>query len=166
MATRVILEAGRANREYFRDLWRYREYFRDLWRYRELFLVLAWRDVSVRYKQTVVGIDWAVLRPALTTIVFTVIFGKLRKFPSGRGALSDAGAYRHASLAPLQRWPEREREQSDCQLEPDHQGLPSKTDQPRQFSHHHPHRLPHLCRDAGGGHGSLQRDARLAGDPT
>lgn len=73
MATRVILEAGRANREYFRDLWRYRE----------LFLVLAWRDVSVRYKQTAVGIAWAVLRPALTTIVFTVIFGKLGKFPSG-----------------------------------------------------------------------------------
>ena len=60
-----------------------REYFKDLWRYRELFYVLAWRDVSVRYKQTSVGIAWALLRPALSTIVFTVIFGRLGKFPSG-----------------------------------------------------------------------------------
>lgn len=73
MATRLTLEAGKANREYFRDLWRYRE----------LFYVLAWRDVSVRYKQTLVGIAWAIVRPALSTIVFTVIFGKLGKFPSG-----------------------------------------------------------------------------------
>jgi lipopolysaccharide transport system permease protein len=70
---RIILEAGRRDREYAKDLWRYRE----------LFYVLAWRDVSVRYKQTAIGIIWAVIRPALTTLVFTVVFGRLGKFPSG-----------------------------------------------------------------------------------
>jgi lipopolysaccharide transport system permease protein len=57
-------------------------YWSDLWRYRELFYVLAWRDVSVRYKQTVIGIAWALLQPILTIAVFTVIFGKLAKMPS------------------------------------------------------------------------------------
>ena len=59
-----------------------KNYWRDLWRYRELFQVLAWRDISVRYKQTVIGIAWAVIRPLLTTLVFTVIFGHLAKLPS------------------------------------------------------------------------------------
>lgn len=56
--------------------------FRELWRYRELFLFLAWRDILVRYKQTYLGVAWAVLQPFLTVVVFTVIFGKLGKFPS------------------------------------------------------------------------------------
>ena len=68
----LIIEAGRAERHYWRDLWRYRE----------LFYFLAWRDVLVRYKQTVIGIAWTVIRPLLTMIVFTVIFGKLAKLPS------------------------------------------------------------------------------------
>ena len=68
----LILEAGRAERHYWRDLWTYRE----------LFQVLAWRDLSVRYKQTVFGVAWAVLRPVLTMLVFTVIFGKVAKLPS------------------------------------------------------------------------------------
>lgn len=59
-----------------------KHYWRDLWRYRELFLVLAWRDVSVRYKQTVIGLAWALLNPLLTMIVFTVVFGKLAKLPA------------------------------------------------------------------------------------
>ena len=57
-------------------------YWRDLWRYRELFYVLAWRDLAVRYKQTVIGAAWAVIRPVLTMIVFTVIFGRIAKLPS------------------------------------------------------------------------------------
>jgi lipopolysaccharide transport system permease protein len=57
-------------------------YWRDLWRYRELFYFLAWRDILVRYKQTAIGITWAVIRPLLTMVVFTVVFGKLGKFPS------------------------------------------------------------------------------------
>jgi lipopolysaccharide transport system permease protein len=69
---RTILEPGRAEKNYWRDLWRYRE----------LFQVLAWRDVSVRYKQTVIGVAWALVRPFLTMIVFTVIFEKVAKLPS------------------------------------------------------------------------------------
>ena len=72
MTQEVIIEAGRAERHYWRDLWRYRELFR----------VLAWRDVAVRYKQTVIGAAWAVIRPFLTMVVFTVIFGKLANLPS------------------------------------------------------------------------------------
>jgi lipopolysaccharide transport system permease protein len=68
----VVLQAGRAERNYWRDLWRYRE----------LFWILAWRDVSVRYKQTVIGVAWAVIRPVATMIIFTIIFGKLAKLPS------------------------------------------------------------------------------------
>jgi lipopolysaccharide transport system permease protein len=68
----LIIEAGRAERHYWRDLWQYRELFR----------VLAWRDVSVRYKQTVIGAAWALIRPFLTMVIFTVIFGKLAKLPS------------------------------------------------------------------------------------
>jgi lipopolysaccharide transport system permease protein len=72
MTQEVIIEAGRTERHYWHDLWRYRELFR----------VLAWRDVSVRYKQTVIGVAWAVIRPFLTMVVFTVIFGKLANLPS------------------------------------------------------------------------------------
>lgn len=69
----LIIEAGRTERHYWRDLWRYRE----------LFAFLAWRDILVRYKQTAVGVAWALLQPFLTMIVFTVIFGKLAGLPSG-----------------------------------------------------------------------------------
>ena len=58
------------------------QYFRDLWIYRELFLFLAWRDILVRNKQTVIGLAWSVIRPLLTMIVFTVVFGKIAKMPS------------------------------------------------------------------------------------
>ncbi|GAM11527.1 O-antigen export system permease protein RfbA [Geobacter sp. OR-1] len=58
------------------------QYWRDIWLYRELFLFLAWRDILVRYKQTVIGIIWSLLRPLLTMIVFTVVFSKLARLPS------------------------------------------------------------------------------------
>ena len=57
-------------------------FFRELLRYRELFYFLAWRDILVRYKQTVIGIAWSVVRPLLTMLVFTVVFGRLAKLPS------------------------------------------------------------------------------------
>jgi len=63
-----------------------RRVWRDLWAYRELFAVLAWRDISVRYKQTVVGVLWALLKPFLTIMVFTVIFGHLAGLPTEAGA--------------------------------------------------------------------------------
>jgi len=68
----LIIEHGRTERHYWRDLWRYRELFR----------VLAWRDISVRYKQTVIGAAWALIRPFLTMVVFTIVFGKLARLPS------------------------------------------------------------------------------------
>lgn len=69
----LIIESGRAERQYWRDLWRYRE----------LFYFLAWRDLLVRYKQTVVGVAWSLIRPILTMLVLTIVFGKLGKMPSG-----------------------------------------------------------------------------------
>jgi lipopolysaccharide transport system permease protein len=68
----LIIEAGRAERQYWQDLWRYRE----------LFYFLAWRDILVRYKQTAIGIAWALIRPFITMVVFTVVFGNLAKLPS------------------------------------------------------------------------------------
>jgi lipopolysaccharide transport system permease protein len=59
-----------------------RHYWRDLWRFRELFFVLAWRDVSVRYKQSIFGLSWALVRPFLTMVVFTVVFSKVAKLPA------------------------------------------------------------------------------------
>jgi len=55
---------------------------RDLWAYRELLYFLVWRDVKVRYKQTVIGAAWTILQPLLTMLMFTVIFGHLVKVPS------------------------------------------------------------------------------------
>lgn len=68
----IIIEAGKTEAQYWADLFRYRE----------LFYFLAWRDVLVRYKQTVIGILWAVLRPFLTTLVFVFVFGKIARLPS------------------------------------------------------------------------------------
>jgi len=59
-----------------------RYYWRDLWHYRELFFVLAWRDISVRYKQTIIGLAWALIRPFLAMMIFTVLFGTIAKLPS------------------------------------------------------------------------------------
>lgn len=59
------------------------QFWVELWRYRDLFYFLAWRDILVRYKQTVIGIAWSVLRPLLTMIVFTIVFGKIANLPSG-----------------------------------------------------------------------------------
>jgi lipopolysaccharide transport system permease protein len=69
---KLVIEAGRAESQYWKDLWRYRE----------LFYFLAWRDILVRYKQTAIGIAWALIRPFLTMIVFTVVFGTVAKLPS------------------------------------------------------------------------------------
>ena len=68
----LILEAGRAERNYWSDLWAYRE----------LFVILAWRDLAVRYKQTVIGVAWAVIRPLLTLAIFSIVFGRVAKLPT------------------------------------------------------------------------------------
>jgi lipopolysaccharide transport system permease protein len=71
----LILEAGRAERHYWLDLWHYRE----------LFAILAWSDVAVRYKQTIIGVAWALVRPFMTMIVFSLLFGRIAKLPSVGG---------------------------------------------------------------------------------
>ena len=72
----LVLEAGRAERNYWSDLWAYRE----------LFMILGWRDVAVQYKQSVIGLAWAVVRPPLTMAIFTVVFGRLAQLPSAGSA--------------------------------------------------------------------------------
>lgn len=72
MANIVIIEPGH----------RERHYWQELWRYRELFMVLAWRDLAVRYKQTLIGVAWALIGPLLTVLVFTIVFGRIAKLPS------------------------------------------------------------------------------------
>ncbi|MGN6580963.1 MAG: ABC transporter permease [Bordetella sp.] len=57
-------------------------YFHDLWSYRDLLFFLSWRDILVRYKQTVIGIAWAVVRPLLTMLIFSFVFGRIAKLPS------------------------------------------------------------------------------------
>ena len=69
----IVLEAGRASAHYWRDLWRYRE----------LAGFLAWRDIKIRYKQAVLGVAWAVIQPAVQTILLTFVFGQLAKMPDG-----------------------------------------------------------------------------------
>jgi lipopolysaccharide transport system permease protein len=66
----LVIEAGHSEKNYWRDLWLYRE----------LFYILSWRDIKVRYKQTAIGAAWSIIRPLLTMIIFTVIFGRLAKF--------------------------------------------------------------------------------------
>ena len=70
---RLVIEKGQIERQYWRDLWQYRE----------LFYLLAWRDLLVRYKQTVVGVAWSLVRPLATMLILTFVFGKLSKMPSG-----------------------------------------------------------------------------------
>lgn len=68
---KLVIKAGRTEQQYWQDIWKYRE----------LFYFLAWRDILVRYKQTTIGLAWALLRPFLTTMVFTLVFGVLLKAP-------------------------------------------------------------------------------------
>ncbi len=68
----LVLERGRAERHYWLDLWRYRE----------LLYILAWRDISVRYKQTAIGVSWTLLQPLLQMVIMVVVFSQLAKLPS------------------------------------------------------------------------------------
>src|SRR5438270_10155662 len=69
---RTVIEPGRTERHYWQDLWRYRE----------LLYFLSWRDVAVRYKQTTIGVAWAVIRPVATVVIFVIVFGRIAKLPS------------------------------------------------------------------------------------
>src|ERR1700733_11291866 len=76
MSYEIVIEPGKSAKHYWLEIWRYRE----------LFQVLAWRDLSIRYKQTAIGAIWAVIRPVLSMLVFTVIFGRIAKLPSDGSA--------------------------------------------------------------------------------
>ena len=82
----IIIEAGRTEANYWRDLWRYRE----------LFYFLAWRDILVRYKQTVIGVSWALIRPFLTMVILTIVFHRVAGLssPAGGGGLLLGGRIR------------------------------------------------------------------------
>src|ERR1044071_4554308 len=69
MPFKIIIEPGAAEKNYYKDLWHYRE----------LFYILSWRDLKVRYKQTVIGTAWSIIRPLLTTIIFTFVFNRVAK---------------------------------------------------------------------------------------
>ena len=71
-SNKLIIKAGKTEERYWKDIWQYRE----------LFYFLSWRDILVRYKQTVIGIAWSVIRPLLTMIILTIVFGKIAKLPS------------------------------------------------------------------------------------
>ncbi|GHV54977.1 transport permease protein [Deltaproteobacteria bacterium] len=68
----LVIEAGKTERQYWKDLWLYRE----------LLGFLCWRDIMVRYKQTVIGVLWAVLKPLLAMLAFTIVFGRIANLPS------------------------------------------------------------------------------------
>ena len=121
----IVLEAGRTEGQYWRDLWRYRE----------LFYFLAWRDILVRYKQTVIGIAWALIRPLLTMVVFTVVFGKIAKLPS-EGVPYPLLVF--AAMLPWQFFATAlgEAHQPDWQLEPDFEDLFSAADRSGRFCDH------------------------------
>lgn len=71
--SRLVIEAGKTERHYWADLWKYRE----------LFVFLSWRDILVRYKQTVIGVLWAVIRPVLSSLILAFVFGYLGKMSTG-----------------------------------------------------------------------------------
>ncbi len=73
MSFKIIIEPGKTEKNYWKDLWKYRE----------LFYILSWRDIKVRYKQTTLGVLWAIIRPLLTMIVFTFVFGRIAKMDTG-----------------------------------------------------------------------------------
>jgi len=72
----LVIEPGRSEKNYWKDLWRYRE----------LFYILSWRDIKVRYKQTVIGAAWSIIRPLLTTIIFTIVFSRIARLDNPSAA--------------------------------------------------------------------------------
>src|SRR6187402_292911 len=75
MSFEVFIEPGQSEKNYWKDLWRYRE----------LFYILSWRDIKVRYKQTVIGTAWGIIRPFLTMLIFAFVFGKLANLADKNG---------------------------------------------------------------------------------
>ena len=149
----IIIEAGRTEKNYWGDLWRYRE----------LFLILAWRDLSVRYKQTIIGILWAILRPLLTMVVFTVIFSRIAKLPSDGSAPYALMVF--AAMLPWSLFASSLSESSNSligQHESDQQGLLSPADHARGDADHRFCRFPHQLHYSDRDDGLLSIRTRLA----
>jgi lipopolysaccharide transport system permease protein len=98
--SRLVIEAGKTERHYWRDLWKYRE----------LFYFLSWRDILVRYKQTVIGVLWAVLRPVLNTIIFVIVFSKIANVDMG----PHPAAFVFSAMLPFQFFTSALTESSNC----------------------------------------------------
>jgi lipopolysaccharide transport system permease protein len=92
MGSRIIIEPGRIEKNYWNDLWRYRE----------LFYILSWSDIRVRYKQTVLGILWAILRPLLTMLILVFIFGVVAGMKNNNGSTVPYAIIVFAGLLPWQ----------------------------------------------------------------
>ncbi len=148
----LIIEPGRTEKNYWRDLWRYRE----------LFYFLAWRDILVRYKQTVIGVVWALLRPFLTMVIFTVVFGRIAKLPSERHPVSDPRLRRHAAVAVLLHALSEAEQQPRRQRQPHLQNLLPAPHHPRRSGHRQHGRFLHLLRPARRPHALVRLPARLA----
>jgi lipopolysaccharide transport system permease protein len=86
----LVIEAGTAGKNYWKDIWRFRE----------LFYILSWRDIKVRYKQTVIGAVWSIIRPVLTTIIFTIVFGRVAKLENS--SLAPYALMVYAGMLPWQ----------------------------------------------------------------
>ena len=149
----LVLEPGRAERHYWRDLWAYRE----------LFAILAWRDVAVRYKQTVIGVAWAIVRPFLTMVIFTIVFGRLAGLPSEGGAPYPVLVF--AGMLPWFLFSSILTEASNSLV-----GNANLIGKGLLPAHHHPGlvgsrgagRFRHQPRDAGGADGLVRLRAELA----
>ena len=148
----IVIEAGRTEK----NCWA------DLWRYRELFLILAWRDVSVRDKQTIIGVAWAVVRAFLTMVVFTVIFGRIAALPS------DGAPYALMVFAAMLPWVPvfnsagRNLQQLDWKRETDQQGLLPPADHPGRDRRDRLCGVSHQLHDPFGAHGLLPLPSRPA----
>ena len=128
----------------------------ELWRYRELLFFLTWRDVKVRYKQTVLGAAWAILQPLMTMIVFSIFFGRLAGVPSGRSPTRSSCS---PGCSPGRSSPTRSaaRAERRGQRAADHQDLLPPDDHPDRGGRGRPGRLPHRLRHARRADGLLRR---------
>ena len=95
----------------------------ELWHYRELLWTLVWRDVAVRYKQTFLGVAWAILVPAFTALVYVIVFGKFANFPAGDDAVPQSGRCRRPADAVLRLCPQPGKPEPAVEPSARHEGV-------------------------------------------
>ena len=133
--------------------------FAELWRFRELLVFLVWRNILVRYKQTAIGVAWALVQPVLTMVVFTVVFGMLAKLPGDGRALRGADVRRSAAVAVLRK---RSHRWQQLRGERGQHGAQGLLPSPVHPAERLPERQPRLRHLAGAAHrvDGLVRSAR------